>query len=115
MTNWEELVEELERATERLRAVPRGDLRAMPEAMNQRSVAVSRLLAHAREARGPAPEKIVERIRKDHESGVATREKLLLMRAEAHSEISRAAESSYLMRALQRKPQPKSRRVDCKV
>jgi len=108
-------VKALEQATAKLQTVPRGDFAGMIKAMNRRSRAVNHLLDHVRNSPGPASEEIIARVRRDRALGADTREKLLLMRAEAHSEISRTAESSYLMRALARKPERKARRVDCKV
>lgn len=111
----EKLVKALEQATVKLRAVPRGDFAGMMKAMNRRSRAINRLLKHARNSPGPVPPEIIARVRRDRALGADTRETLLLMRAEAHSEISRTAESSHLMRALARRPERKARRVDCMV
>jgi len=110
---WKEVIEELEGATEQLRAVARDDFAAVAAAMNRRSRAILRLQKCARSSRGPVPPPIVERIRKDRARGADTREKLLLMRAGACSEVSRLAESAYLMRALARNPERTRRRVNC--
>lgn len=111
--SWEDVVEELEQSTARLRSVGREDLLALAEVMNRRSAAVQRLQELTRSAPVGIPAGLLERIRKDYENGASLKEKLLLVRAAARAEITRIAETGYLMRALSNGKAKPTRRVNC--
>lgn len=113
--NWEEVTEELEAATERLMIIVDSDFMDVSEALNQRAAVIGRLHGLSRSQPEPIPGELLERIRRDFRNGAEAQEKLLLKRADMRGELTRMAESSYLMRSLSRPKVRTHARLDCTV
>ena len=111
--DWEEIVNELERATAQLHSVASDDFLEMADAMNRRSVAVQRLQELAHRPSSAIPPVLLERIQRDFRRGANLHEKLLLAQAAVRSEVSRVAETGHLMRALAKNGNHPARRVNC--
>ena len=111
--NWESIVTELEEATARLTGVADSDFMEVSEALNRRAAIIGRLHGLSKSPPEPIPAELLERIRQDFRNGTEAQEKLLLMRAGARSELTRMAESSYLMRSLTRPAVRTRARLDC--
>ncbi len=100
--NWQTIVEELEEATARLIGVADSDLMGFTEALRRRSAVIERLHGYSQSPPAPIPVGLLDRIRQDFKNGTDAQEKLLLVRADTRAELTRMAESSYLMRSLAR-------------
>ncbi len=110
--DWEEIVEELERSTARLARVA-DDFMEVSEALTQRAAIINRLHGLSKSPPEPIPVELLERIRLDFRNGTEAQEKLLLKRADTRGELTKMAESSYLMRSLSRPSVRTHARLDC--
>jgi hypothetical protein len=111
--SWEDVIVELERATERLLGTQADDFPAVAQAMNARSAAVARLSDFARQASEPLTPLLLDRLRKDFTAGAAFTQRLLLARAAAHAEFSRVVEGSFMVRSLRNGRTGGRQLIDC--
>lgn len=110
---WEEVVENLERATARLADVRTEDFLEVAKAMNDRSLAVQQLRGFAEHPAVPIEPPLLDRLTADFKNGAAAAEKLILMRAAARSELSRLTERAHLMNCLASTAPRAHQHLDC--
>ena len=111
--SWEKIVEDLEQTTARLKMVRADDYLAVVEAMNHRSLVIQQLREFAECPTSPITPNILDRLKEDFKSGTLVTEKMILSRAATRAELTRLAESGYLIRCLAGVSPRMHQNVDC--
>jgi len=109
---WEELVEELERATARLEQVGTTDLLALAQAMNARSQAVARVREFATSCPQAITPRLLERLQADYARGAAILDRLRVMQSNTRAEVAQLAERLQRLQGFAPRIPPVIRHVD---